>query len=119
MTDTTNVILFPKVTANVPPPSEVFSRLTEVKEDEIEIIVDMICSNILDTFENAGFQTGTDITTIQDVCFLLESVRSLVEKFYGIHHPFHDLSGHCFRFQDEKLVFTNPKFNIVTEEKKE
>lgn len=119
MTDTSNIIPFPKTSGNVPEPSEVFSRLTEAKGDEIETIIDMICSDILDTFNNAGFPVVDDIAALPDVCFVLESVRSLVEKYYDIEHPFHKIAENCFQFEGDKLIFTNPKFKLDTEERTE
>lgn len=102
------VIPFPKK-SKTPNPKEAYENLFAQREDEIEIIVDMICSTLIENIESAGF-SATDDGTLKELCFALESIRALICKYYNIEHSFHDMARHCFQLKDGNLVFTNPKF---------
>lgn len=103
-----NVIQFPKK-SKIPTPKEVSQNLFAQQEDEIQIIVDMIFSNLIENLEAVGFPLD-DPQIIKEFRFVLESVIALVHKYYGISHTYHDMARHSFTIVDGDLVFTNPKF---------
>jgi len=115
MTDSNNVIHFPRspkrqLADNIPSIEEAFTNLQIMKEDEMEAVVEMICANYIDTLEMAGFDVTSEPNVMMEVCFMMESVRSIISKYYGIEHSFQELANECFEIKDGKLLFLEPTF---------
>lgn len=115
MTDSNNVITFPRspkqqLIDNVPSIEEAFTNLQIMKEDEMETVVEMLCSAYIDTLEMAGFNVTQEANVMNEVCFMMEAVRSIISKYYGIDHAFQDLAAECFQVVDGKLLFLEPTF---------
>lgn len=110
-----NVIQFPKKYAgpSLPDPVMLQANLAALKEEEFEIVVEMISSALVDTLEATGFYVTGETDKIKDVCFLLEAVRSLLAKDFSLDHPFHDLAENCFTVKDNGVFFNNPTFDHV------
>jgi hypothetical protein len=115
MTESNNVITFPRsskrqLSDNTPSIQEAFENLRSIKEEEMETVVDMICSNYIDTLEMAGFNVTEEPNVMNEVCFMMESVRAIVSKYYGIDHVFQGLAAECFVVHEGRLLFLEPKF---------
>lgn len=113
--DSNNVITFPRspkqqLIENIPSIEEAVMNLQIMKEEEMENVVEMLCSAYIDTLEMAGFNVTQEANIMNEVCFMMEAVRSIVSKYYGIDHVFQSLAAECFTIVDGKLLFLEPTF---------
>lgn len=115
-----NVIKFPVKHRNeqVPPtPETVLINIMSMKEEDIAFTSELIFSSILDTLSAAGFYAEEDPENMKDLFLLLETVRSLIAKEYGVEHPFQELADKSFTFIDEtRMKFNNPNFKFVPDD---
>jgi hypothetical protein len=105
MTD--NIVPFPGVKRNTPPQNleEVQSNLDTIRQIHIEEAMGLVAAVVFDNLTLAGFSFDPDDeTTIKDVALLLESLRSLLSKYHGIHHPFQPLASEIFALQKNGTV---------------
>jgi hypothetical protein len=106
-----NVIKFPREPQSlVPTPQEARQNLHDMNEEDIEIIVNMVCSSLLDKLTSAGFPVNGELDNVKDICFIMESVRSLISKCYDVDHPFQAFAEECFEVVDDNIVFNSPYF---------
>jgi hypothetical protein len=102
-----NVIVFPKRNFN----SEIKNTtLEEVQENinmarqyHIQGAIEDIAPLIFNQLEVSGFSFSSmeEEDSLKDGAFLVESLRSMMCKYYGIYHPFQQISDNIF-IPDEK-----------------
>ena len=114
MTDTTNVIQFPRQSSKVPTLDEVSKNINLAAEDEVLDITDIICQAVVETLEQAGFPALEDAESVKDLCFALEGIRALLYKYYKLEHPFHEFAEHSFLEKEGKYIFVHPQFKFKT-----
>jgi hypothetical protein len=96
-----NVILFPKKNNKVNDMISVekIDRNVELmKHYHIQETIANIAPLIFNNLDIAGFPLSEDeeIDDIKDGAFVIESLRSLMCKYHGLHHPFQNLAEGVF-----------------------
>jgi len=100
MDNSNNVISFPK--QYVGPSShlnseEVNYNIQMMKHYHIQETISNLAPIIFNHLEIAGFEVSDeDMVDIKDGAFLIESLRSMMCKNYGIYHPFQQISENVF-----------------------
>lgn len=123
-----NVITFPKAYSG-PLKEEVSAEditrnLDMMKHFHIQETIVNIAPMIFNHLDIAGFPMSEDDAgpeSLKDGAFIIEALRSIMCKYYGIYHPFQKLSEEIFYPDDEdpealKIVDT---LNIELKEKVE
>jgi hypothetical protein len=103
-----NVIQFPnrgKVIPREITPEEMTLNVSIVKYNHINETLETIVPMLFNNMELAGFQVvpmeDEEDENIKDVALIVESIRSLMCKYYGIQHPFQQLSDNLFNPNDD------------------
>jgi len=103
-----NVIVFPKHN-----PKVVDSRNTSIEEVQnninmarhyhIQETISNLAPLIFNQLEVSGFNfpEETDDEDIKEGAFVIESIRSMLCRYYGIYHPFQRISDNVFIPDDE------------------
>jgi hypothetical protein len=128
--NTDNIIKFPKPNKNITTKdSEVDVELVTLQtqlikinhiNETLNILLPIIFNNIeLGGFDLASNQKIKDIN-IKDSIMIIESVRSLLYKCYGLYHPFQEISEKVFDENDDvvdsiNIIFQKEKMFIDTE----
>lgn len=110
LTNSNNVITFPKQNAN---PSEsqkleeIHHNLDMMKHYHIQETVLNLAPLIFNHLDIAGFGLSEDEDDdIKDGAFIIESLRSIMFKHYGMYHPFQDIANNIFSEEkDDEGVF--------------
>jgi hypothetical protein len=99
-----NIIKFPNKGNFTPPPptqEEVALNVSMVKYNHINESLETIIPMLIRNLDLAGFQIIPEFDddpdpNIKDVALIVESLRSLMCKYYGIQHPFQQLAENLF-----------------------
>jgi hypothetical protein len=101
-----NVILFPKknIGAHTGAPMTIEASMEEVDRNvdmikyyHIQETIANIAPMIFNHLDIAGFDiSDEDTTTLKDGAFIVESMRSLMCKYYDLHHPFQTIVDNVF-----------------------
>ena len=102
-----NVIVFPKQNINIQKQTtieEIQHNVEMMHHYHIQETIANIAPLIFNQLEIAGFPiSDEEITDIKDGAFILESLRSVMCKYYEIYHPFQLITESVFE-ADEKEV---------------
>lgn len=103
-----NIIQFPKANLRAPVEEIVLEEITRnvesVKHYHIQETIANLAPIIFNTLEVAGFGISDDDTTdIKDGAFIIESLRSLMCKYYDIYHPFQQIAENVFSPDKEEV----------------
>jgi hypothetical protein len=98
-----NVIAFPKA-FNGPrngdelSPEDISKNVDMMKQFHIQETISQLAPMIFNQLEVAGFQLSDEDEEldIKDGAFVIESLRSMMCKHYGIYHPFQEISENVF-----------------------
>ena len=102
-----NVVNFPK--KNINSPEETSKKLEEIQHNiemmqhyHIQETILNLAPIIFNQLDVAGFglAEGEEDEDIKDGAFIIESLRSMMCKYYGIYHPFQRVAENIF---EEKL----------------
>ncbi len=128
--NTDNVVMFPldKIvnpmntalgSNNVPQNlQEIIEVTTVLKIQKIDQIMDITMSSISKVFIAFGISFNKDIN--QHVGFAIEALRSLLFKFFGMHHPLQDLAINIFQTDtDGKMMLKGLAVKMPTANTKE
>jgi len=108
--ESNNVILFPKKSSKELKYSieEIDRNLEMVKHYHIQETIASIAPMIFNQLDIAGFTMVSDeeaeddpFLDIIDGAFVIESLRSLMCKYYGLYHPFQRITENVFIPDDE------------------
>jgi hypothetical protein len=100
-----NVVPFPKSNKQLNNPTsidEIIEKLNDVKDLHINETLEVVIPMLFNYLETAGFGFGeideedTQDPHLKDAAFVVEGVRSLLCKYYGLSHPFHQISENIF-----------------------
>jgi hypothetical protein len=118
-----NVIQFPGTTREIPKDEiEVVQRVDNIKHLHVQEVLATMVPMIFNQMATAGFdfiddeETG-EVINIKDGAFLVESLRSIMLKHYGIDHPMQKLSENLFKEDPENgvLLFRNDVISAMFE----
>lgn len=103
--NTNNVVSFPREYSG---PKEIITKetidknLDMMKQFHIQETIVNIAPMIFNQLDIAGFVFDDETSdNIKDGAFIIEALRSIMCKHYGIYHPFQKLSEQVF-YPDEK-----------------
>ena len=87
--ESNNVILFPKKNLNAKPTlemKEIEKNMEMMKHYHIQETIATVAPIIFNQMDLAGFNLGeeNEISSIKDGAFIVESLRSMMCKYYGI-----------------------------------
>ena len=123
-----NVVTFPKLYSGpkeVVTPEEISRNIDMMKQFHIQETIINIAPMIFNQLDIAGFgfpdEQDSSPEILKDGAFIIESLRAVMCKHYGIYHPFQKLSEEIFYPDDEdpealKIV---DSLNIVLKEETE
>ncbi len=105
-----NVIPFPGNTRETPKDEEeVFQRVDNIKHLHIQEVLSAMVPIIFNQMATAGFdfiddeETG-EVNNVKDGAFLVEALRSIMLKHYGIEHPIQTLAENLFNHDENSGV---------------
>ena len=110
MTD--NIIKFPKENKNPPPPPmpEVVDpaadreKIYKLKIDNLTMVV---LDSILEQFEVSNFRFDFHSDKhLKDLALLVESIKSILHKYYDMEYPLHALVEQLFTIDDLQVRYT-------------
>lgn len=105
--ESNNVIQFPKKNLNSKLPidqDQIEKNMEMMKHYHIQETIATIAPIVFNQLELAGFSLGEDETeNIKDGAFIVESLRSLMCKYYDIYHPFQQISENVFTADSEDI----------------
>jgi len=110
----TNVITFPKTKQFVPDEEKVVNdeiiqeNLLSVKINHITEALLVIIPQVFNNIEIAGFdviQDGEEASNLnmKDGAMIVESIKSLLCKYYGLYHPFQEICDNVFEPGEDEL----------------
>jgi hypothetical protein len=119
----TNVIQFPKKNAHAKDKDEVSLqeeidlRMNTVKYGHINQTLETIIPMLFNNIDLAGFQIvpeypEDDDPYIRDNALIVESIRSLLCKCYGLTHPFQDLAEKLFEPNEDGSFTLTKNLNM-------
>jgi hypothetical protein len=99
-----NVIPFPKNNKqqNVINLDEINEKMIDVKNHHINDTLEVVIPMLFSYLETAGFNfvesddEEENDPNLKDGAFVVEAVRSLLSKYYGLNHPFQQISENIF-----------------------
>ena len=97
-----NIIAFPKRNFNPEIKSKTIEEVQEsintARHYHIQGAIEDIAPLIFNQLEVSGFSLSSmeDGESMKDAAFLVEALRSLMCKYYGIFHPFQQISENVF-----------------------
>ena len=101
-----NIIIFPRENKNIQKQKsveEINQNIEMMKHYHIQETITNIIPIVFNQLEIAGFQVSSeDSTDVKDGAFIVESLRSLMCKYYGIYHPFQQIADQVFSPDDEE-----------------
>jgi hypothetical protein len=103
-----NVITFPKQNINKSKPTvsieEIEHNLEMMRHYHIQETIANLAPIVFNQLEIAGFPISDEENTdIKDGAFIVESLRSLMCKYYGIYHPFQQISDGVFSPDENEI----------------
>lgn len=105
-----NIIQFPGTTREVPKDEkEVVQRVDNIKHLHIQEVLSAMVPIIFNQMATAGFdfiddeETG-EVNNVKDGAFLVEALRSIMLKHYGIDHPMQTLAENLFNHDEDSGV---------------
>jgi hypothetical protein len=98
-----NVIVFPKQNLKVSDPKDpsfedVQNNINMAKHYHIQETIANIAPLIFNQLEVSGFNfpDDTDENDIKEGAFIVESLRSMMCRYYGMYHPFQRIAENIF-----------------------
>lgn len=118
-----NVIEFPLKNKNRVDSLSAAAGVMLVKLNHIDETLGMILPQLFNNIELAGFNIIPEYENesnqyVKDVALIIESIKSLLAKYYQLRHPFQELSENVFCFDDDSLRIVdniNLDLNVETE----
>jgi len=119
MTD--NVIKFPKTNKRIPELPTVEDLKTDKgfspTDEAVDTATEIISSVMLEHMLALGYIPREN--TGKEICFVIESVRALMKKYYGQTHPFHPLAELSFEpHESGAMEFIEPESISTTTKRK-
>lgn len=99
-----NIIQFPNSGRVIPGPAtneEVIDRVDAVKYNHVNEALETIIPRLFSNIELAGFdmicgENGDLLENIKDGALIVEAVRSILCKYYDLHHPIQEIAENLF-----------------------
>lgn len=117
-----NVIQFPNSNFNipgqVPDEDEIQERTALMKHYHIQEVVQTMLPTLFGQLHLGGFDF--EESDEKDTAFIIESIRSVLCKKYGLYHPFQKISEQVFLNEETGVLSVAPNLKVnFTEEEAE
>ena len=103
--ETGNVIQFPHKGKFPLSEKQVSSNVNMVKYTHINETLGTIIPILFSNIEIAGFDVSSDEDdfdyNVKDGSLIVESIRSILCKHYGLYHPFQDIADNIFKKEND------------------
>jgi hypothetical protein len=99
---------------------EINANMELVKQVHIQETIETIAPKLFEQIAVAGFaleEGGDDELEIKIGAFIVESMRCLLSKHYGIHHPVHEIAENIFSYDKNETLTLNRNFSILIKDK--
>jgi hypothetical protein len=118
-----NVIQFPGKMREMPKNvDEIIEKVDTIKHLHVQEVLSTIVPIIFNQMAAAGFdfiddEEAGEVINIKDGAFLVEALRSIMLKHYGIDHPMQTLAENLFKEDTENsvLLFRNDVISAMFE----
>ena len=120
-----NVIIFPreKVGGRVSPTEQdIKDNLDTFKYTHIQETVSLVAPILFQHISFAGFDIFEDDDSdesLKESAFLVEAIRAILCKYYGLDHPFQKLSQNLFKIEEDGLLSIVDKIELELVDKKD
>lgn len=96
-----NVIKFPKNNIHVLDPlkesEEISKKISIMRHYHIQETIGSIAPLLFNHLEVSGFEVSDeDPESLKEGAFVIEALRSIMCKYYGIYHPFQQIAQNVF-----------------------
>ena len=115
-----NVIKFPRMSKRTQDASTlseeaVKENLDILKHSHIQETISIVAPILFQNFSLAGFELvdEDDASSIKDSAFLIEAMRSMLFKHYGLEHPFQKISENVFKTEENGLLSITDTLELV------
>jgi hypothetical protein len=110
MSENNNVIQFPKEKMRTTTQYDekiLSTNILEIKVNHINEALMIILPSLFNNIDIAGFPTSepNENDDVKDINLVVESLRSLLCKYYNVNHPFQDLAEKLFEKEEETDEF--------------
>lgn len=121
-----NIINFPKEKMvqreNIPTSfSEIKTSVDGMKHVHIQETISVITPMIFQQLSVAGFELidEEEELSLKDGAFLVESIRSILYRYYGLSHPFQKVSDAAFNIDQNGVLSIVNKLDLDLKEETE
>jgi hypothetical protein len=103
-----NIVLFPNnpVSTHSELTVESIKQNTDMmKHYHVQETISVLAPMVFNQLELAGFsvcEEDTETEDLKDGAFIIESIRSILCKHYGLYHPFQKIAEHVFSPDQEQ-----------------
>jgi hypothetical protein len=109
-----NVISFPREYKGPADLEKITENLEMMKHFHIQETISYLAPMIFTQLDIAGFsfddsESAESEQSLKEGAFVVESLRALMCRYYGIYHPFQDISDKVFEVEDIEV----PSLKIV------
>jgi hypothetical protein len=115
-----NVILFPKNRTKSDnfvyvSEEEIHNQIEYLKHKHVQDTIANIAPLIFQQLSDDGFDImdDEDIESVKMGAFLVESLRSILYKYYDIEHPFQKISDNVFKVEENGLLSMSDTLELV------
>jgi hypothetical protein len=94
-----NVVSFPKtkIPSNMPTTiEEIEDNMEMIRQIHIQETIETVMPILFDQISIAGFPPENETDDMKEGALIVEAVRSLLCKVYGVSHPFQDIAENIF-----------------------
>ena len=109
-----NVIVFPKVSKVTPPQTveQISNNMELIRLVHVGETLNTIAPMLFEQLGIAGFDFSEDSDDLKFGAFVVESIRSMLLRSYGIEHPFQEIADEVFIGQDDGSLRIAEELNI-------
>lgn len=98
-----NVVHFPKINSKDINLEDVQQNIEMLKHYHVQEAITVIAPQIFNQLEISGFGLSDDEEEdIRDGALLIEAIRSMMLKYYGVYHPFQVLAQELFEYDEKR-----------------
>lgn len=115
-----NIIEFPKdkILSRAKNPvniDEIKESIDSVKHTHIQEAITLIAPMLFQQLSVAGFDLmdDDDAESLKDGAFLVEAIRSILFKYYGLKHPFQKISENVFEIEENGILSIKDTLDLV------
>jgi hypothetical protein len=117
-----NIITFPKKKIETPFPQsleEIEDNMEMIRTTHVQETIETIMPIFFDQLSIAGFQPSEEDGDVKDGALVIEAVRSLLLKSYGVQHPFQIIAQNIFEEDQNGMLSIIESMKFIINPKEE